>query len=199
MGVTMSAEADLQERQIRAARNQSFFRELNEKIRDESERFRGADEPSDEVRVTFVCECADMTCAEQMELTLQRYVDVRENPTRFPVKRGHIYPDVERVVADEDGYMVVEKFATAGYVAAVLGAGEDEERSAIEPGGYDRSVDQARRRWLEKLVGICDQALRELPDRDPPPLEMIGDFREFRSRLAAELRDDSRTAGARQA
>jgi hypothetical protein len=39
---------------------------------------------------------------------------VRAHPNRFVVLRGHVYPEVERVVGEDDAYVIVEK----------LGAGE---------------------------------------------------------------------------
>jgi hypothetical protein len=80
-------------------------------------------------------------------------------------------------------------------VAAVLGASEDELGSAPPPAGYVEGVDPARRRWLERLVGICDQALDELPHADEPPLELMADFGEFRARLVAELKTEAAENG----
>jgi hypothetical protein len=187
----MSSEPDRRERQVRAARNQSFFREINGRIREATTLLDTETAPSGDLLVDFICECADMSCAERLTLTLHTYSGLRERPTWFAVVRGHVYFEVERVVADENTHTVVEKFATAGFVAAVLGAREEDQRSESEPEGYDPEVDPARRRWLQNLVEICDQALAELPRRDPPPLELIGDFREFRTRLAEELRADA--------
>ncbi len=33
---------------------------------------------------------------------------------------GHVYPEVETVVRESDGYMVVEKFGAAGDMAEIL-------------------------------------------------------------------------------
>ena len=106
-------QTDARDRHQRAARNQSFFREVNEQIeslsRDSSSTFH-----------EFSCECADQTCIERVPLTVEEYEHVRRLPTHFLVKPGHVYADVERVVeTDENGtrFAVVEKYGEAGVLA----------------------------------------------------------------------------------
>jgi hypothetical protein len=110
-----------EERQARAARNQSMFRAVNERLRDVNEALATVSE-------TFViaCECADTNCVETIELQPEDYRDVRTNGRRFLVRAGHVYPDVERVVKETDAYVVVEKVATAGQVAEAAAVGEPE-------------------------------------------------------------------------
>ena len=45
---------------------------------------------------------------------------MRAAPTHFIVKAGHIVPQVERVVREESGYLVVEKIGDAGSAAERL-------------------------------------------------------------------------------
>jgi hypothetical protein len=40
---------------------------------------------------------------------MQQYVDVREHPRRFVILKDHVFPEVERVIAQNDGYVIVEK------------------------------------------------------------------------------------------
>jgi hypothetical protein len=109
------------ESQERAARNQSLFRAVNEKLNDVNEMLSSVSD-------TFViaCECADTNCVETIELQPEDYRDVRTNGRRFLVRAGHVYPDVERVVKETDAYVVVEKIATAGQVAEAAAVGEPE-------------------------------------------------------------------------
>jgi len=113
--------ASQHEREIRAARNQSLFRAVNEQIVDLT---GGATD-------TFViaCECADTTCIETVEIDRDAYLAVRREPRRFVVRPGHIYPEVENVVADFSAYVVVEKVAAAGELAKQLELAEQ-----LEPG-----------------------------------------------------------------
>jgi hypothetical protein len=103
------------EREIRAARNQALFRAVNEKLRSVSAALDSAAET-----VVVACECADTSCLEMLEIAPQEYLVVRENPRRFVVLPGHIYPDVEIVVGENATYVVVEKLADAGVVAEEL-------------------------------------------------------------------------------
>jgi hypothetical protein len=100
------------ERAVRAAKNQSLFRAINERIKDLNEVF-------DEFAPTgdWVCECADTDCVELMTMTLAEYRAVREHPARFPILDGHEVPEVERVVERHDRYIVVEKLDAAREVA----------------------------------------------------------------------------------
>jgi len=98
---------------VRAARNQSLYREINERIESLNEAF---DDVLD-LGGTWVCECADESCTEPMEMTLGEYEAVRAHPNRFAVLPGHIYPAAERVVEEHGHYVVVEKFGDAGAFA----------------------------------------------------------------------------------
>ena len=91
-------------RQLRAARNQSLFREVNERIEGLNEGF-GVILPMGE----WVCECADEGCVERMDLTVEEYEAIRQHPNRFPVLPGHEQLEVERVVERHRSYLVVEK------------------------------------------------------------------------------------------
>jgi hypothetical protein len=103
-----------EEREVRAARNQSLFREINERLKETNDAFA-------EVVGTYAiaCECADLECMETLEIGPVHYQAVRKNPRRFVVLRGHVYPDVERVVDGPGGteYVVVEKERLAATVA----------------------------------------------------------------------------------
>jgi hypothetical protein len=57
----------------------------------------------------FLCECGAVKCREPIKLTRAAYEAVRAYPRHFVVALEHIYREVERVIAEPDGYMVVEK------------------------------------------------------------------------------------------
>jgi hypothetical protein len=84
------------------ARNEAFFRAVNEGIAEASERFE-----SDEAE--FLCECGDPRCTHRIELPLEEYESVRRHPARFLVRRGHQEPEVEQVVQRKRRYAIVEK------------------------------------------------------------------------------------------
>jgi hypothetical protein len=104
----------LRDRQERAARNQSMWREINELVLTKRQ-----DNPT---FTSFVCECAADTCTAEVTLTREEYEAVRRVPNRFFVKPGHVVSEaVERVVDDvgADGarYQVVEKLGEGELVA----------------------------------------------------------------------------------
>jgi hypothetical protein len=102
-------------RLARAGRNESVFRDVNERVADLSQLF-GALQPTGE----FVCECADERCTEFVVLPLAAYEAVRAHSTRFIVRPGHEVLDVETVVEEHPGYLVVEKRGVAAEVAEAL-------------------------------------------------------------------------------
>jgi 5-bromo-4-chloroindolyl phosphate hydrolysis protein len=102
------------ERELRAARNQSLFRSVNEKMRELNEAFGSADE------YVIACECADTNCVQTLSIREDEYVQIRGNPRHFAVLPGHVYPDVEKVVSETDAYVTVEKIALAAEVAEEL-------------------------------------------------------------------------------
>lgn len=96
----------------RAAANQSAFRELNDEL----------EAVSDDGLVTFLCECADTSCAEFITLPRAAYERVRENGTWFVVAPAalHVIGEAEVVVERHPSYWVVSKIGTAGDVAEDL-------------------------------------------------------------------------------
>jgi hypothetical protein len=102
--------------QERAARNQSLFREVNERI-------EALPSLPPSTFIEYVCECFLNECTEHISLTSSEYEAVRRHPTRFAVLPGHIDPMVERVipgVSAIDRYEVVDKIEAAGDIAAHL-------------------------------------------------------------------------------
>ena len=100
----------------RFARNEALFREFNERVEEVAETFDPRDE-GDSLRIGFVCECGNLDCLKQFDLTRAAYEEVRRNPKRFVVAPGHENTEVERVVARENRYLVVEKLEEAAQVA----------------------------------------------------------------------------------
>lgn len=96
------------ERERRLAENENLFRRVNEQV----------EELAAGGSAAFLCECADAGCTERVELTIAAYEDIRAAPARFVVRAGHERPDVETVLDQGNGYVIVEKRGEAGDVAA---------------------------------------------------------------------------------
>jgi hypothetical protein len=110
----MSAVTDVRDCQKWAATNQSLFREVNERVNDVSDSFK--------VTTTFrdwVCECADDTCVERLNMSTRDYEAVRGEGTLFLVapSEAHVWLDVERVVERHENYWIVEKLELAAKIA----------------------------------------------------------------------------------
>jgi hypothetical protein len=90
----------------RIARNESLFREVNERIAESTERLDARD-------AEFVCECADPGCTRRVRATLQEYEEVRRDGATFLLAPGHenthVEAVVEAVVEAEGDHAVVEK------------------------------------------------------------------------------------------
>jgi len=98
----------------RLVKNESFFRQVNERIKDVADGFEGTEV------YEFLCECSDPSCTERIELTNDEYEWVRAKPSRFVLARGHRAPQIEQVVEREDDHEIIEKHGLAGQIAAKL-------------------------------------------------------------------------------
>ena len=107
----MADSESLDVRQIRAAKNQALFREVNERVEKLARDF-GTSAP-----VSFVCECWDLECARQIELTHEEYEHVRSQPIWFVVAPWHVLPEVEKTVSSCSRFAIVEKVEAAVPVA----------------------------------------------------------------------------------
>jgi hypothetical protein len=89
----------------RVGRNEVLFREVNERLRELGEGFSLVAEQAE-----FVCECANQSCTELIQMPLQVYEEIRSNPKRFFVRKGHEEPDYEKVIEERGRYLIVEKY-----------------------------------------------------------------------------------------
>jgi hypothetical protein len=90
--------------EVRIARTEALFRNVNERIAESAARF-SADQTE------FVCECSDQACTDRVEATLTEYEEVRAKPTHFLLRPGHEDTRVERVVERRGTrHAVVQKF-----------------------------------------------------------------------------------------
>jgi hypothetical protein len=92
----------------RLVRSQILFREVNERLR---ETVGGLEAP-----IEFLCECSAEDCIETVTLDLKEYEHVRAYPNLFLVANGHEVLEVDRVVDQGAGYLLVEKIVAADEV-----------------------------------------------------------------------------------
>ncbi len=108
-------------RQVRLARNQALYREVNERVKAITRQF-GGNGP-----LNVMCECPAPECATHLTLSVEQYEAVRADPTQFVVLPGHVYDEVEVVVESFPTYVVVAKVDVAGQIAR---ASDPRRRSA---------------------------------------------------------------------
>jgi hypothetical protein len=98
----------------RTGQNEALFREVNERLME-----RKQDDPGWALPSLWICECAEETCTERIEMSPLEYEQLRSEPTHFAVvpTEGHVSLDVERIVEKHDGYWVVEKIGEAAETA----------------------------------------------------------------------------------
>jgi hypothetical protein len=111
----------------RLARSRGLFREVNDRIL--------AMAPSDDA-VELLCECSDTECVSTAALSFDEYGRIRSNSAWFIVTPGHEVPAIERVIAEANGYAIVERMAGREFaketdsdrVRTAVGRGESQER-----------------------------------------------------------------------
>jgi len=86
----------------RIAKTESLFRNVNEGIREASDRL-------DAEIGDFICECGESTCTEHVRLPIEEYERVRGHATQFVVRPGHVKGPIERIVEQQHHYTVIEK------------------------------------------------------------------------------------------
>ncbi len=98
------------ERAQRVGRNESLFREVNERAAELADRL--------DTGFDFVCECSRLDCVEHLRVPVAVYERTRANERWFVVTDGHEQPEFERVIEQGPGWLIVEKTGEAGRVAA---------------------------------------------------------------------------------
>jgi hypothetical protein len=87
---------------VRRGTTEALFRDVNERIAESAEHFEAT-------QTEFVCECADVSCTERLDATLDEYEEIRADGATFLLAPGHAQEDIERVVADRGRFQIVEK------------------------------------------------------------------------------------------
>lgn len=92
----------------RLVKSHILFREINERVRETFGSFEGP--------LEFPCECSSEDCVETVVLDTEEYERIRAHPNLFLVVPGHELLEVDRVVDQGDGYLLVEKIVAVDEV-----------------------------------------------------------------------------------
>jgi hypothetical protein len=101
------------ERDERIAKNETIFREANREL-ERADRAEGATLGE---LIEVLCECGRPRCGGVIALTVADYDGVHAQADRFVVLRGHENDEIEKVVEERAGYLVVDKFGEAEDIA----------------------------------------------------------------------------------
>jgi hypothetical protein len=105
----------------RAARNESVFRDANERIEERLAELSLSDD-----RSPFLCECENPLCTRPVRLTAGEYEAVRAHPDRFIIATDHTIDDAD-VITRSDEFQVVRKRDVEASVAAQLDPRRNDE------------------------------------------------------------------------
>ena len=113
----MDVEQERSDRDARLGKNQSLFREINERVESLHGKY-SLNAPVED----WVCECGHDECVERIAMSRDDYEQLRQNPRRFAVAPSdeHVIPEIEVVVERRQRYWVVEKLGQSGEIAERL-------------------------------------------------------------------------------
>jgi hypothetical protein len=110
------------ERLERQARNESLFREVNDRIEELSADVEKQGIAPEGGLVEFHCECGRDVCDERIRMTVSEYERLRSDNDRFAVFPGHETTEIEAVVERGEHYVVVDKLPEAEPLVGADGA-----------------------------------------------------------------------------
>jgi hypothetical protein len=90
-------------REERIAHNEASARGINEQI----EQARGSIPPDSFIRIVY--ECGYEKCVAFIEVTMDEYRRIRNDPRQFGVVKEHVIQEVEETVLEGDRFSIVAK------------------------------------------------------------------------------------------
>ena len=103
----------MDEREERIAKNETVLRATNR----EMERADQAEGATLGELIDVLCECGRQGCDGVITMTFEEYDRAHSQADRFVVLRGHENTEIEKVVEERAGYLVVDKVGEAEDIA----------------------------------------------------------------------------------
>ena len=155
----MSGPVD--EREVRVGLNEAVLRAVNDQMLELGKTFVLASE-----EFAIVCECGQLKCVEQIQITRGTYARVRADPTLFLLVPGHDDPTVEAVVeTDQEAYVVVRKpRGTPAESAANVAPGYPDRLEHVRRDAVDSIAKQMRENGMSSREDFEDVHQTMLPD-----------------------------------
>lgn len=101
------------------AQNEVIFRQHNERITNRLEKLvKTATEDGNslgkhaDLPLHFYCECSDEKCDRRIIIKPSEYKKLHKNSSQFLILPGHRVASIERIVQENENFMVVEKYMT---------------------------------------------------------------------------------------
>jgi hypothetical protein len=101
----------------RKTENESFFRKHNEEVQKTRDRTNSLAREDHQLflidnanlKLLYLCECADENCTKRIPLMSRAYNKIHENRKYFVIAPGHEVLKIERVIKKNLKYTLVEK------------------------------------------------------------------------------------------
>jgi hypothetical protein len=93
----------------RLAKNEVLFRSVNENIAGMERRSR--------LDAGFICECSQLQCSEIIPISVEEWELIHQDRSKFVLVPGHEEAEIERILSQPDGYLVVEKIGPGKPIA----------------------------------------------------------------------------------
>lgn len=110
----------------RLAENEVLFREFNEGVQRQLEDLRAMAKAhgeesllgEEDIPLYFYCECSKKDCEKRIKIKPSRYDEIHKNRKHFTILCGHEAEEIERVIAKETNFCVIEKYRQPPRVAS---------------------------------------------------------------------------------
>jgi hypothetical protein len=93
----------------RMIKNEQLIRDRNSNAAKAIKDYFGSSRDLNESVLEFACECSDLSCKEQVSLSIEEYEKTHRRNDRFVLSKGHEMPAVENVTEQKKSFEVVEK------------------------------------------------------------------------------------------
>lgn len=93
----------------RLRENEDLMESLNRRIDERTAQIREEDGLDTDAPVGFFCECSDLDCRQRIAIEPDDYRAIHRDTEQFVLVPGHEIPEIERVVDQQDGYLIVRK------------------------------------------------------------------------------------------
>lgn len=92
--------------QRRRVENEVMFKQENERIKQVAE---SVTVRTSALPIPFYCECANLNCSKIINLTSEDFEAFHDDPDWYTILPGHEQLDIEKVIKNNDGFLVIKK------------------------------------------------------------------------------------------